>query len=135
MGLDTRAKGMTYDMGYHFGYITYGNFIAEVIEKAYGKRCMDIFRNVVMYGVKATKDDEEYWNRVCNNDLDILIFHSDCDGKFTPNECKRIYKSLEPLHSDMTGHNYGTMATYNMFDHWKAIFKYCANRRVNLYYE
>lgn len=135
MGLDTRAKGMTYDMGYHCGYITYRTFIAEVIEKAYGKRCRDIFWNDVMYGVKATEDDAEYWNGVCNADLDILIFHSDFDGKFTPNECKRIYKALEPLHSDMTGHNnYGTIETYNMFDHWKAIFKYCADRRVNLYY-
>ena len=135
MGLDTRAKGMTYEMGYHCGYITYHCFIAEVIENAYGKRCKDIYRNVVMYGEEATKVDVKYWNIVCNDDLDILIFHSDCDGKFTPDECKRIYKALEPLNSDMTGHNYGTMETYNMFDHWKAIFKYCADRKVNLYYE
>ena len=135
MGLDTRAKGMTYDMGYHCGYITYGNFIAEVIEKAYGKRCRDIFCNVVMYRIKATKDDVEYWNSVCNEDLDILIFHPDGEGKFTPDECRRIYNALEPLHSDMTGHNYGSMTQYNMINHWKAIFKYCADRRVNLYYE
>ena len=42
--------------------------------------------------------------------------------------------ALKALKSDMVGHNYHVMKPYNMFEHWKAIFKHCADRRVNLYY-
>lgn len=82
------------------------------------------------------KLDEWYtaWGGQCNDDLDILIFHSDCGGKFTPQECRKIYNAMKNLTSDLEGHNYGVMKPYNMFEHWKAIFKHCADRRVNLYY-
>lgn len=134
MGLDVSAKGLTAETGFSCGYITYGNFIMEVIKVAYGEKCYDIFRYNLICGKPFTKEEEAYWNSVCNDDLDILIFHSDCDGKFTPAECRKIYNAMKDLHSDMQGHNYGVMKSYNMFEHWKDIFKHCADRRVNLYY-
>lgn len=134
MGLDVKAKGLTAETGFSCGYITYGNFILELIKVAYGEECYNIFRNSMLYGTTFTEEDAELWNEKCNDDLDILIFHSDCDGKFTPKECRKIYNAMKDLYSDMQGHNYGVMKSYNMFEHWKAIFKYCADRRVNLYY-
>lgn len=134
MGLDVKAKGLTAETGFSCGYITYNNFILELIRVAYGERCYNIYRNSILYGKTFTEEDAEYWNERCNDDLDILILHSDCDGKFTPKECRKIYNAMKDLHSDMMGHNYGIMKPYNMFEHWKAIFKHCADRRVNLYY-
>ena len=134
MGLDVRAKGLTDETGFSCGYITYGRFIMELIKVAYGEGCYDIYRNSLFDCAPFTEKEVEYWNVRCNDDLDILIFHSDCDGKFTPTECRKIYNAMKDLHSDMQGHNYGVMKPYNMFEHWKAIFKHCADRRVNLYY-
>ena len=134
MGLDVRAKGLTDETGFSCGYITYGRFIMELIKVAYGEGCYDIYRNSLFDCEPFTEKEVEYWNARCNDDLDVLIFHSDCDGKFTPTECRKIYNAMKDLHSDMQWHNYGVMKPYNMFDHWKAIFKHCADRRVNLYY-
>lgn len=134
MGLDVKAKGLTAETGFSCGYITYGKFVAELVKVAYGERCCDIFWNTVVWGKEATAEEVEHWNEKCNDDLDILIMHSDCDGKFTPKECRKIYNAMKDLYSDMQGHNYGVMKSYNMFEHWKAIFKHCADRRVNLYY-
>lgn len=134
MGLTATAKGLTQETCFDCGYITYNNFILEVVRQAYGEDLYNIRRNEVLYGKSLTDDEIELWNSKCNDDLDLLIFHSDCDGKFTWKECKRIYKALLPLKSDMTGHNYIVMKSYNMFEHWKNIFKHCSDRRVNLYY-
>lgn len=134
MGLVATAKGLTAETEYNFGYLTYGTFILELIETAYGKECRDIFRKHMTDGRGFTQEECDVWNAVCNDDLDIFIQHSDCDGKFTPQECRRIYNAMKNLKMDMIGHNYGVMQPYNMLEHWKAIFKHCAKRRVNLYY-
>lgn len=135
MGLEVRAKGLTAETGFSCGYMTYGKFIMELVRVAYGERCYHIFKNEVLFKEPPTAREVEYWNERCNDDLDILILHSDCDGKFTPKECRKIYNAMKDLHSDMQGHNYGVMKTYNMFEQWKSIFKHCADRRVNLYFE
>lgn len=135
MGLTVRAKGLTAESAFDCGYITYGTFIMQLIKTAYGDRCYEIFQKS-LYSQKPFSDEEEkWWNDHCNDDLDILIWHSDCDGKFTPQECRKIYNAIKGLKMDMQGHNYGVMKPYNMLEHWKAIFKHCADRRVNLYYE
>lgn len=134
MGLTTRAKGLDEKTGFDCGYITYGAFIMELIKVAYGEKCYEIYKRSLFSGEPFTDEEEEYWNCHCNDDLDLLIFHSDCDGKFTPQECRKIYNAMKDLKSDMIGHNYIVMEQYNMFEHWKAIFKHCADRRVNLYY-
>lgn len=134
MGLCAFAKGLTEETGFDCGYISYGTFILELINVAYGRKSYDIFRDAMVRGRQFTEEEAEYWNAHCNDDLDILIFHSDCDGKFTPQECRKIYNAMKDLKSDMVGHNYGVMKQYNMFEHWKNIFKHCATRRVNLYY-
>lgn len=134
MGLDVYAKGLNEKSCFCCGYLTYENFIMELIKTAYGERCYRIFRNSLISQKPFSDEDEKYWNARCNDDLEILIWHSDCDGKFTPAECRKIYNAIKDLHMDMQGHNYGVMEPYNMLDHWKAIFKHCADKRVNLYY-
>lgn len=133
MGLDTKAKGLSDADGFHCGYISYGRFLEEVVKVAYGDECLRIWEKITN-GNEASEEEAKTWNQVCRDGLDILLFHSDCDGKFTPTECRMIYAELAPLQSKLQGHNYGDMVTYNMFEHWKKIFKHCADRRVNLYY-
>lgn len=134
MGLTATAKGLTAETAFDCGYITYGIFIMELIKTVYGQRCYDAYRNSLFSRKPLSNEDVEHWNSVCNEDLDILLLHSDCDGQFSPQECRKIYNAIKNLKMDMQGHNYGVMKPYNMLEHWKAIFKHCADRRVNLYY-
>lgn len=134
MGLVATAKGLTAETEFNCGYITYGNFLMQLVKTAYGDRCYEIFREAIIRARHFTDEDAEWWNAHCNDDLDILIWHSDCDGKFTPKECRKIYNAMKDLSMDMQGHNYWVMKPYNMLEHWKAIFKHCAARGVNLYY-
>lgn len=115
MGLDVHAKGM---QDYYIGYGRYYQMRREIVLQAYGERCLTIFDSV-----RNSEDDIAYWNSVCNDDLDIFLLHSDCDGKFTPQECRKILKALDDVHVEST-----------ILDQWRKMFKYCADRRVNMYY-
>lgn len=132
MGLTVRIKG--YVGAYDCGYITYGNFIMQLIKKAYGQRCCEIFLHSLISGKPFSEAEETFWNSHCNEDLDLWIWRSDCDGKFTPAECRRIYNSIKGIQMDFVGHNYGDTQSYNMLDRWKDMFLYCAKKRVNMYF-
>ena len=134
MRLCATAKGLTAETCFACGNITYGCFIIELIKTAYDEKCYEIFKRSMICGTNFTDADETYWNEHCNDDLDVWTFHSDCDGKFIPQECRKIYNVIKNLKMDIQGHNYGVMKPYNMLDHWKFIFKHCADKRVNLYY-
>lgn len=132
MGLCATAKGLNAETGFDCGYLTYGKFL-ENLAYAYNKEIGEMF-SYMLRGGKLSEEQVSRWDEICNDDLDILLFHSDCDGKFTPQECRRIYNAIKDLHMDMQGHNYIVMKPYNMLEHWKNIFLHCAKRRVNLYY-
>lgn len=132
MGLCAHAKGLTEETEFDCGYLTYGRFLRN-LAYAYNEEIGKMFESMCS-GNQLTEQQESRWNEICNDDLDLLLFHSDCDGKFTPQECRRIYNAIKDLHMDMQGHNYIVMKPYNMLEHWKNIFLHCAKRRVNLYY-
>lgn len=132
MGLCATAKGLTAETEFDCGYGIYDLFLRN-LAYAYNPEIGQMFESVCN-GNRLSEQQENRWNEICNDDLDLLLFHSDCDGKFTPSECRRIYNAIKDLHMDMQGHNYGVMKPYNMLEHWKNIFLHCAKRRVNLYY-
>ena len=66
------------------------------------------------------------WNNLCNDDLDIFLWHSDCDGKLTPKECKKIYDAMKDLKVEM---NY-----YDMHQLWLNMLRHCYKHRVNMYF-
>ena len=74
------------------------------------------------------------WNNLCNDDLDIFLWHSDCDGKLTPKECKKIYDAMKDLKVEMQGHNYIEMNCYDMHQLWLNMLKHCYKHRVNMYF-
>lgn len=133
MGLTVKIKG--YEDAYDCGYITYGNFIMRLIKEAYGEQCHEIFRRSLFTSKPFTELDEKTWAEHQNDDLELWIWHSDCEGKFTPKECRRIYNAIKDLTiPDFFAHNYGTMEQYNMLERWKDMFLYCAKHRVNMYF-
>ena len=132
MGLYAYAKGLSGEERYDCGYITFGVYRQKVAE-AFNKQLGELYKKYYR-DIKLTKEEIEKWNKLCNDDLDIFLFHSDCEGKFTPQECKKIYNVIKDLKIEMTGHNHGIMKQYNMHEHWLYIFKHCYTRRVNLYF-
>ena len=134
MGLTVRIKG--YEGAYDRGYITYGNFIMQLVKEEYGDECYEIFMKSLITGENFSKDDEKVWSEHKNDDLELWIWHSDCDGKFTPQECRRIYNAIKDLEiPNFYAHNYcGDAKQYNMLDRWKDMFLYCAKHRVNMYF-
>lgn len=134
MGLDVYAKGMP---RYSISYIRYGGLRAAIVRKVYGERCYNIFTTSPWDEIKMTHEEKQanadYWNSVCNDDLDLFLLHSDCDGKFTPKECKAILKAIEPIDVDFDGLDFDRKPC-NLLDHWKEMFRHCAKRRVNMYF-
>lgn len=131
MGLDIKAKGLSGEKSFSCGYITFGRFRME-LAKTYNQRIGELYE--ISYSQKLTEQQSKEYDRICNDDLDIFLWHSDCDGKLTPQECKKIYNAIKDFKMDMQGHNYGIMQSYNMLEQWKNIFKHCYQRRVNLYF-
>lgn len=134
MGLTVKSKCLSAEDTFDCGYVTYGKFIMELVRVAYGERCYNALKGAMTYHKEFSEEEVKHWNLICNDDLDLLIFHSDCDGKFTWKECRRIYNAMKDLESDMVGHNYVIMKEYNMFEHWKQMFLKCAQKRNNMYY-
>lgn len=135
MGLDISIKGLNYDETYHCGYITFGNYRCAVA-KAYNEEFSLIYEKQYkdIFMQKYSDEDIKRWNELCNNDLDLFLNHSDCDGKLTWKECKKIYDVMANLKVEYGGHNYGTMKTYDMHTLWLNMFKHCYKHRVNMYF-
>jgi len=135
MGLTVSAKGLSGEQTYDCGYITFAAYrqkVAYAWNEEFGKLYEKPYKDYSFQGY--TDEEIERWNAICNDDLDIFLNHSDCDGKFTPQECKKIYEAMKELKVDMKGHNYGVMKTYDMHEQWLYMFKHCYQRRVNMYF-
>lgn len=89
MGLTTIAKGLPEEISFDYSYITYGNFIMQLIKTAYGERCYEMFRDSLIHQRPFSDEEGAWWNTHCNDDLDILICTSDCDGSFLRKNAER----------------------------------------------
>ena len=131
MGLDVSVKGLDRKDTYHCGYITFGLYRKKVAN-AYNKRLGELYEKT--YIEDLTKEEIKEWNGICNDDLDIFLWHSDCEGKLTPQECRKIYNAMKDLKVEMQGHNYIEMNVYDMHKLWLNMFKHCYQKRVNMYF-
>lgn len=129
MGLTVRIKG--YEDAYDCGYITYSVFLCNIAEAKFGAEFAENYRN---WQRGYSDFNEDLLNSHDDDPVSLLLFSSDCDGKFTPKECRAIYNAIKDVHMDMGGHNYGDMKPYNMLERWKDMFLYCAKHRVNMYF-
>ncbi len=94
MGLDIKIKGLEREDTYHGGYITF-NLYRKNVASAYNERLGELYKKT--FKDELQPEEIEQWNKLCNDDLDIFLWHSDCDGKLTPEECKKIYNELKKL--------------------------------------
>ncbi len=131
MGLDISVKGLNKNDTYHCGYIIF-NLYRKEVASAYNKRLGELYEKT--FKDELQPEEIKEWNDLCNDHLDIFLWHSDCDGKLTPKECKKIYDVMKDLKVEMQGHNYLEMNHYNMHQLWLNMFKHCYKRRVNMYF-
>ena len=77
------------------------------------------------------EDFDEKWNEGCNDDLDILLWHSDCDGRLTPQECRKIYRVLEKMNVEFEEN----IDYYeDFYKNFVAMLKHCYQRRVIMFF-
>lgn len=128
MGLDVSIKGLSREETYHGSYRSFLSYRKE-IASSYNERLGELYEKFIYNAISIFKNEElsdkeiKEWNSICNDDLDIFLLHSDCDGKFTPQECKKIYKVLEKINVKNDLHQL-----------WLNMFKYCYKKRVNMYF-
>lgn len=127
MGLDINIKGLTREDTYHSGYIRF-NVYRKEIANAYNKRIGELYEKTFKEDLQPEEIEE--WNTLCNDDLDIFLWHSDCDGKLTSQECKKIYDELKKL--DIEDIYYSNK--YNMHQLWLNMLQFCYKHRVNMYF-
>lgn len=118
MGLSVYVKGLPYDKTFECGYITFHAF-RKALANAYNPELGQIYEELTDISSMFNDSEEnektqnyliKRYNKICNDDLDIFLFYSDCDGKITWQEAKKILKVIEPLSMDMLGHNYGDVS-------------------------
>ena len=126
MGLCLQATGTE---NLHIGY---GGFslLRRDIAKAYSQKHGDLY-STMLKNIRTGLPDgfTEDWNDGCDDDLDILLWHSDCDGRLTPQECRKIYKSLEKLNVEFDNEDFK-----NFYEKLKNILLHCYKRRVIMYF-
>ena len=81
-----------------------------------------------------TEKEFAIFNELSDEDLNIFLLHSDCDGKLTSTDCQKIYNAIKDLKMDMFSLNPSIIGIYNMLDNWKLILKHCYENNINLYF-
>ena len=127
MGLDINIKGLEREDTYHGGYIRF-NLYRKKVASAYNERLGELYKKTFKYELQPEEIKE--WNNLCNDDLDIFLWHSDCDGKLTPEECKKIYNELKKLKiKDLPYSDKWTMQEL-----WLNMLQFCYKHRVNMWF-
>ena len=127
MGLDIHIKGLEREDTYHCGYITF-NLYRKNVASAYNERLGELYKKT--FKDELQPEEIKEWNNLCNDDLDIFLWHSDCDGKLTPEECKKIYNELKKLNvKDLPYSDKWTMQEL-----WLNMLQFCYKHRVNMWF-
>lgn len=133
MGLDIQIKGLSQEDTYHAGYIKFANYRVKVA-KAFNKTIGKIYEKPYLnFEYKFSEGDLKQWNKILpdeNSPMNKFLWHSDCDGKFTPKECKEIYDILKNLNVEETFYDEKTI----MHELWLNMFKYCYKHRINMWF-
>lgn len=127
MGIDIRPKnrnGRTY-------HSTYGAYFAlrSMIAHSYSSDLGNMFDSINI----ATSEDVQHWNDICDNDLDLLLLHSDCEGKLAPDECRRILKAIDKIEFRVDTECPEELYK-NLYNDLVATLEYASQHNVNLYF-
>lgn len=111
--------------------IGYGRFAAlrrEIVKAAYGElMCLiyDVKVNAPWPGF--TPAELLYWEQNSNNDLEPFIWHPDCDGEMTSEECEKTYNTIKDL--TLNTEDEGLRLRLKEL---KQLLKYCAENNETL---
>lgn len=136
MGLSIRVKGFDKEI-YNSGYGGFTRFRIAVA-KAYNEEFGKLYEDWVWCSMTSNefpKQDLDRINELANDDLNLLLLHSDCDGKLTPQECKKIYKITKDLKCDYLQNNYIMLTGKNQLDIFNEALRHCWKHRVNMWFE
>lgn len=96
MGLVLKARGYAKE-AVHIGYAGFG-FIRCCIATSYNEELGKLYEKPYKcFGYQYTQAEIDRYNEVCNDDLDILLNHSDYDGTLSSADCKKIFAVLHGL--------------------------------------
>lgn len=131
MGLELRADGYKKEE-LCIGYTGFG-LIRSVIATSYNTEIGELYE-ILHRSIRArlTEEQTNRWNEICDEDLDILLFHSDCEGVMKYHECRKVIRALDRLE-------------FKYPDDWrqdwkekyyilKDMIRYCAKNRKRLYF-
>lgn len=127
MGLDINIKGLEREDTYHGGYTTF-NLYRKDVASAYNERLGELYKKT--FKDELQPEEIKEWNNLCNDDLDIFLLHSDCDGKLTPEECKKIYNELKKLKIKYLPYS----DKWTMQELWLNMLQFCYKHRVNMWF-
>ena len=121
MSLDVEVKGLP---RHNYGYGQFNQFRGEIVKAVYGLDLYEIWKKKF-----ADDDDVKRWNEKCNDDLDLFILHSDCDGKLTVSECRKVRNAMKSVEEKI---NKSDMSKEHkqMVNEWYCMFAFCARNRV-----
>ena len=90
MGLDIFSSDDV--KSFYISYISFSRMRAFFVLH-YGETLYHVYDEIIK---NLGYCEDRIWFDLCDKigDLSILISHSDCDGKLTPNECKKLKKCL-----------------------------------------
>lgn len=134
MGLTLQADGYKKE-SFRIGYIGF-TFLREVIAKSHDKEFGDLYKkwceSALIPSRELTEKEIDRWNEICDPDLDILLLHSDCDGKIKYHDCRRVIRAL-----DRIGLEYPDESRQDYKEKYfilKDMIRYCAKNKKRLYF-
>lgn len=128
------SKGFDEEI-YDSGYDGFTKFRIE-LAKSYNEEFGELYERWI-YCCNTGEDfeDSQRINELANEDLNLLLLHSDCDGKLNPKECKRIYSVTKDLKCDYSQHNYATDVGKNQLEVFNQALLYCWKHKVNMWFK
>ena len=133
MGLSLVAGKYENGEKMHFSYGGFTDFRAEIIGSMYGKKYHDFLLRDYRWSYIPDKYKKLNWFEKLlfkfrvDKDLYCLIYHSDCDGKLTWQECRTLYNKLKDVYW-YYAHN------IERFDRFRDLLKICIKKRVTLWF-
>jgi len=133
MGLDLYAKG--YTGKFSCPYSTFYRLRRAIVRAVYGSEMERIYSiPYKIYNGEPTQEKIAIWNERCDDDIDILLLHSDCDGHMYPAQCRKVYRKLKNVEVEDDSFSIA-YSNKELFARLLDILKYCADNRRMLLFE
>lgn len=119
MGIDLKNRKRNLRMS----YITFG-LLRQCVAYSYNQEMGLLYRKWYNTSITGglTQQEVDRYNELNNSDLDILLLHSDCDGRLTRKECKKIYNVIKDIKFDLFP-NWEREDLYERFEELKQMLK------------